>query len=226
MDITAIRRYLDALIVARGENYTSVSLMLGRNRTYLQQFIKRGVPRRLFEADRAALARHFGIAEHLLGGPADRIGRAFFAQSSAATAADDYLLIPQLSVEASAGDGSDPGPELPVAAIAFQTRWVRNFTNGGPQALSVIAVQGDSMRPTLADGDQIMVDTHDNVRLRDGIYVLRTDDLLLVKRLSINPATRRLSIRSDNKAYPSWENCDPSGVTIIGRVVWVGRQLR
>jgi phage repressor protein C with HTH and peptisase S24 domain len=81
------------------------------------------------------------------------------------------------------------------------------------------------MVPTLADGDQILVDTDDRERLRDGIYVLRTDDALLVKRLSVNPATRRLTIRSDNDAYPSWDDCDPTAVTVIGRVIWVGRRL-
>ena len=74
-------------------------------------------------------------------------------------------------------------------------------------------------------GDNILVDTDDRERLRDGIYVLRTDDALLVKRLSVNPATKRLTIRSDNDAYPSWDDCDPEGVAVIGRVVWVGRRL-
>ena len=89
----------------------------------------------------------------------------------------------------------------------------------------MIRVAGDSMLPTLADGDNILVDTDDRERLRDGIYVLRTDDALLVKRLSVNPATKRLAIRSDNDAYPSWDDCDPATVAVIGRVVWVGRRL-
>jgi phage repressor protein C with HTH and peptisase S24 domain len=117
------------------------------------------------------------------------------------------------------------GDESPLTAHAFQSNWVRSVASGRPEALSVISVTGDSMLPTLADGDQILVDTADCERLRDGIYVLRTDDALLVKRLSVNPATRRLAIRSDNDAYPSWDDCDPAGVNVIGRVVWVGRRL-
>ena len=68
MDSTAIRSRLDALIASRGEDYASLSRLLGRNASYVQQFIKRGVPRRLSESDRRILASHFGIAEHLLGG--------------------------------------------------------------------------------------------------------------------------------------------------------------
>ncbi|GGD98562.1 hypothetical protein GCM10011529_00750 [Polymorphobacter glacialis] len=225
MDSLTIRKRLDELIAARGEDYASLSRRLGRNPTYIQQFVKRGVPRRLSETDRRVLAGHFGIAERLLGGPDDSAARAVLARPGLVQRAEDYVLIPQLDVGASAGAGAEPDSEAPLAAIAFQSNWVRTIATGRPEALSVIGVAGDSMLPTLADGDQILVDTDDRERLRDGIYVLRTDGALLVKRLSVNPATRRLAIRSDNDAYPSWDDCDPAGVSVIGRVVWVGRRL-
>lgn len=225
MDSMAIRQRLDELIAARGEDYASLSRLIGRNPTYLQQFVKRGVPRRLSEDDRRKLASHFGIAERLLGGPVERAGHAVMARPGVGTSAGDYVLIPHLDIGASAGGGAEPGAESPVAVLAFQSSWVRGVASGRPEALSVIRVEGDSMLPTLADGDHILVDTDDRERLRDGIYVLRTDDALLVKRLSVNPASRRLTIRSDNDAYPSWDDCDPATVSVIGRVVWVGRRL-
>ena len=66
MDSSAIRKRLDELIASRGEDYASLSRRLGRNPTYIQQFVKRGVPRRLSETDRRALALHFGVPERLL----------------------------------------------------------------------------------------------------------------------------------------------------------------
>jgi hypothetical protein len=222
MNSIAIRKRLDELIASSGEDYASLSRRLGRNPTYIQQFIKRGVPRRLSEDDRRLLAEHLGIAERLLGGPD---AGSIVTRPDLVRSKGDYVLIPRLAVGASAGSGRETGPETPLAALAFQSSWVRDVASGRPEALSVIGVEGDSMLPTLADGDQILVDTDDCGRLRDGIYVLRTDDALLVKRLSVNPATRRLTIRSDNDAYPSWDDCDPAAVTIIGRVVWVGRRL-
>jgi hypothetical protein len=225
MDSVSIRRRLDELISARGEDYASLSRLLGRNPTYIQQFVKRGVPRRLSETDRRVLAQHFGIAERLLGALDETGSRAVIARPGLAQRAEDYVLIPQLAIEASAGSGIEPGDETPLAVLAFQANWVRSIASGRPEALTVIGVEGDSMLPTLADGDQILVDTDDRERLRDGIYVLRTDEALLVKRLSVNPATRRLTIRSDNEAYPSWDDCDPAGVHVVGRVVWVGRRL-
>jgi hypothetical protein len=225
MNGVAVRKRLDELIAAHGDDYASLSRLIGRNATYIQQFIKRGVPRRLSEEDRRKLARHFGIAEHLLGGPDDMAGRAIVARPGLQTRSGDYVLVPQLDIGASAGSGGEPGPETPLATLAFASDWVRGLTGGRPNALSVIRVEGDSMLPTLAEGDQILVDTSDRERLRDGIYVLRTDDALLVKRLSVNPATRKLSIISDNEAYPRWDECDPATVSVIGRVVWFGRRL-
>lgn len=226
MDYLAIRKRLDELISSRGEDYASLSRMLGRNPTYVQQFVKRGVPRRLSEDDRRKLARHFGIAERLLGGPDEPTAiRNLPQRSDLAAGLPDYILIPTLDIGASAGSGAIADSEKPIASLAFQSSWVRTIASGRPEALSVIRVAGDSMLPTLADGDQIVVDTDDRERLRDGIYVLRTDDALLVKRLGVNPSTRRLSIKSDNPAYPSWDDCDPATVAVIGRVVWVGRKL-
>ena len=45
--------------------------MLGRNPAYIQQFVRRGVPKRLKEEERRKLARYFSISESLLGGPAE-----------------------------------------------------------------------------------------------------------------------------------------------------------
>ena len=62
-------------------------------------------------------------------------------------------------------------------------------------------------------------------RLRDGIYVLRLDGVLMVKRVALGLRRTSFSIRSDNPNYPGWEDVDPALVEIIGRVVWAGRRL-
>ena len=64
------------------------------------------------------------------------------------------------------------------------------------------------MAPTLNAGDDILVDLGDAAeRLRDGIYVLRIDDAVVVKRLALNPLGRRVTVQSDNPAYPDWPDC-------------------
>jgi phage repressor protein C with HTH and peptisase S24 domain len=83
------------------------------------------------------------------------------------------------------------------------------------------------MEPLLGDGDEILVDQDDAAgRLRDGVYVLRREGALMVKRLSPHPGGQRVSVSSDNPAYPSWPDCDAAGVDVVGRVIWAGKRIR
>jgi Peptidase S24-like len=212
------RAALERLIRENGDDYVSLSRLLGRNAAYVQQFIHRGVPRKLEEGNRRTLARYFGVDEAVLGGAAG-------ARSEPVGHASDLALVPRFALGASAGPGSLSEDEAPLGQFAFDPAWLRSL-GVAPTRLSMIRVAGDSMLPTLSDGDDIMVDQGDgSASVRDGIYVLRMDDALLVKRLAPNPATRRLAVTSDNPTYPNWPDCDPAAVDIIGRVVWAGRKL-
>lgn len=217
-----VRGTLDQLIRDRGDDYASLSRLLGRNAAYVQQFIHRGVPKKLDEDDRRTLAEYFGIAETLLGGPKAALTRA----SSSPKSRNDVILVPRLAVGASAGPGALDADDAPLGLIGFEARWLRQLS-GNPKALSVIQVSGDSMSPTLIDGDDILVDRADaSESIRDGIYVLRVDESLIVKRLAINPAQRSFTVRSDNAAYPDWSDVNPSGIDIVGRVIWTGRRIK
>ena len=205
------RAALARLIDERGEDYAGLSRLIRRNSAYIQQYIKRGTPRRLAEPDRRLLARYFGVEESVLGG--------------LATAPRGLAPVARLDVDASAGAGAFEGDESREGHIAFDPLWLRRVARGAPDLLSIIRVAGDSMAPTLADGDDILVDRGDcAARLRDGIYVLRIDDALVVKRLAVSPA-RTVSIRSDNPAYPGWPDCDLGAVDVVGRVVSTGRRI-
>jgi phage repressor protein C with HTH and peptisase S24 domain len=214
MDETGARATLARLIEEQGADYSGLSRLLGRNPAYIQQYIKRGTPRRLAEEDRRLLARYFGVSEEALGGRAPP------------PRADERLVrVARLEVGASAGPGSLAGEERALGHMAFDPAWLRRMASD-PKRLSLIRVEGDSMVPTLADGDEILVDRGDAAeRLRDGIYVLRIEDALVVKRVAPHPAGRSIAVRSDNEAYPSWPDCDPASVEIVGRVVWVGRRI-
>lgn len=208
------RAALARLIEERGEDFSSLSRLIGRNPAYIQQYIRRGTPRRLAEEDRRLLARYFGVDEAVLGAP-ERARR----RGAAA-----LFAVPRLDVGASAGPGAADGDEARLGRLGFDPLWLRRLGVGDPERLSLIRVEGDSMATTLSAGDEILVDRGDAAeRLRDGIYVLRVDDALVVKRIARSPAS--VLVRSDNPAYPSWPDCDPAALTIVGRVVWVGRAL-
>ncbi|HEX8238841.1 MAG TPA: S24 family peptidase [Allosphingosinicella sp.] len=205
------------LLKERGEDFAGLSRLIGKNPAYIQQFIKRGTPRKLDEDDRRTIARYLGVSETLLGGPAGRPDD---------DSPDEMVKVPRLDVGASAGHGAINESEAAVSHIAFDPKWLRGLCKGSTNHLSFIRVQGDSMSPTLADGDDILVDGADaGDRLRDGIYVLRRDETLMVKRLAINPFAARATITSDNPAYPEWKDIELSTLAVIGRVIWAGRRL-
>src|SRR6185295_12669048 len=98
MAIVNQRAALQRLIDEKGEDYVGLSRLLGRNAAYIQQYIKRGTPRRLAEDDRRLLARYFGVDEAVLGGPATAPG-------------GGLTPISRLDVGAAAGAGAFDGDE-------------------------------------------------------------------------------------------------------------------
>jgi len=209
------RKALECLCAERGEDFAGLSRFLGKNPAYIQQYIRRGTPKRLGEDERRKLARYFGVSEATFGGP---------AQVEAAPAG--LVPVKRVLVRASAGPGALPEGEREVPYFGFDERWLRALTGSPADDLSIIRVEGDSMAPTLNDGDDILVDKAGcNEALRDGIYVLRLEDSLLVKRLAIHPLGRRVTVQSDNPAYPDWPDCGLKDVHCIGRVIWAGRKI-
>lgn len=194
----------------------ALSALLGRNASYLQQFVRKGSPRKLEETDRRTLARFFGVDEAELGAPED-----ISPSPTGKRLRGEWIDVPRLPLGASAGGGAVALEEQPVGAFRFASRWLRE-QGLDPAMLSAIAVAGDSMEPTLRDGDEILVDRTPRP-LRDGIHVVRLDDSLLVKRVDTGrPGT--IALRSDNKAYEPIE-LSPGEVQVIGRVVWKSGRL-
>jgi len=210
------RRALDELIVRDRLSYSGVSRLIGRNAAYIQQYIRRGSPRYLDEKDRDVLARFFGVDPVVLGAPQSRSGPVV-----------ELVNVPIMTVEASAGYGALAEMEAQSAQFGFDPAWLRKLTASKASKLSIIRVVGESMEPTLHDGDEVMVDLGDGQeRLRDGIYVLRMDQVLSVKRIAVEPQGRLVSVTSDNPTYPSWQGRERKKLNVVGRVLWFGRKLR
>ena len=207
------RAELEALIEERGEDFSSISRLLGRNPAYIQQFIKRGTPRRLAEDDRRTLAAYFRVPEERLGG----------GDGATATPSPALITVPRIDVGASAGPGGIAEIEELGRPIAFDGALLRDIGARRTASLSIIRVKGESMEPTLRDGDDILVDRDQTTPRENAIHVLRLDDLLMVKRMT--KADGRWAIHSDNMAYSDIVDFDPAALQIIGRVLWCGRKL-
>ena len=118
------------------------------------------------------------------------------------------LLIPFLSQKASAGNGVDlmPGDEV-IRYISIPDNIAQI------KGLYALKVAGDSMYPTLSDGDIVVCDS--NGWSGDGIYVIRTSDSEFVKRVVLTP--QGYQVISDNNLYPPYA-CRTEDAEMIGRV--------
>jgi phage repressor protein C with HTH and peptisase S24 domain len=208
MEASDPRAALDALVTRHGESYAALSRMLGRNPAYLQQFVRRGSPRRLPERERRMLADYFRIDERLLGAPAGG------AQAAA-------VQVPVIDAVASAGPGGLVEEDREAGRAMIDPAIVRSL---GLKArdLSMITAQGESMAPTILPGDRLLVDRADRRPGAQGdVFVIRAGGALMVKRVARQGRT--LSVTSDNPAHPGVAAGD---VEIVGRVAWLGRALR
>jgi phage repressor protein C with HTH and peptisase S24 domain/transcriptional regulator with XRE-family HTH domain len=141
---------------------------------------------------------------------------------------DRYCYIPLYNVQASAGGGAVVDTETVVDFLSFKAEWIRTQLNASPADLYLIHVEGESMEPTLRPGDVILVDHRQAAALpSDGVYVLRMDDTLLVKRLQRLPGAQ-VRVTSDNAAYQPFTVSlaqERNEMEIVGRVVWCGRRM-
>ncbi len=146
---------------------------------------------------------------------------------------DEFALVPLLNVEVSAGYGAVVEEERVVCKLAFRKDWLAEEGLLG-RHLTVVTARGDSMEPNIREGDVLLVDTWitpdgrrlQPSRLADGIYIIRMDGELIVKRLQAD-FQGGVFIRSDNPAYekihvPAERIKD---LDVVGKVVWFGRRI-
>ena len=139
---------------------------------------------------------------------------------------NEFIFVPRYNVSAAAGHGAWNDDETPMFTVSFRRYWVTHYLKADPAQLSVISVYGDSMEGVLSDKDIILVN-HGDREPREGIYVLRLDGQLIVKRVQRLPGAQ-LHITSTNPAYKPFTidlRSLPSDFDIVGKVVWYGRVI-
>ena len=124
-----------------------------------------------------------------------------------------------LEIASSAGDGTQVYDKTPVGLLWFRNDWLSQHSIDPAQS-HIISVQGTSMEPTLQDGCSILVDGKRREPHQGRVYVIRTEEGLVVKRLGLDEKGR-WELLSDN---PDWK---PAlmlyGTDIIGEVRWTAR---
>jgi phage repressor protein C with HTH and peptisase S24 domain len=112
-------------------------------------------------------------------------------------------------------------------AVVFGKSWLRTEFGVSPRFLCLLEVRGESMEPTLKPGELVLINRSDAGNVSDGLFAVRLDQVLLVKRLQRIPGGG-IRLSSDNERYESFTISlqEPQErFAIIGRVIWHGRKL-
>lgn len=123
-------------------------------------------------------------------------------------------------VEVSAGAGAIvASEEKSKYCLAFRKDWLQS-RGLKEKDLYVVFARGDSMEPTISDGDSLLVNTAEKDPQDGHIYVIRSCEMLWVKRIQ-RLLDGSLLLISDNKIYPPMplKLDEASDVEIIGKVV-------
>ena len=136
----------------------------------------------------------------------------------------EHMAVPVFDLRAAAGAGALAADVPATEHLMFREQWLRRIATD-LRALFVLEISGDSMWETLHDGDHVLVDRAQMNPRREGLYVIRIDDMLQVKRISMHPVSKLLTVKSDNPAYRTYDSIPPDDIAIMGRVVWIGRSL-
>lgn len=210
---------LKQAIAQKGVSYAELSRLTGISEDSINKYAQGAVdqPR---GTTMDVLAKALSVTKYWL----------LFGQEQAASSIEPagsrhVLNIPTFGFKAGMGGGAvilDERPQdfWPVPKIYL--RHIRLETAD----LAAIAVEGDSMSPTLESGDQILINQNDKNPARGGIFAIHDSDTLVVKRVEKIPGSdpALLKLISDNPNHGAYEVLADT-TQIIGRVVWFARRI-
>ncbi len=152
--------------------------------------------------------------------PAKRISNVQIALPAPASNSDlDMVEIQQIDLAYGMG-GMFTDVPIEIDVLKFPKIWVETITYSPPTMLTWARGRGDSMLPTIHDGDVILLDrSQTRVTEQDAIWAFTVGDVGSIKRLRIKGD--RFVILSDNPSVPDDEELQDL-VRIVGRVIFVG----
>ena len=143
-------------------------------------------------------------------------------QQAQAGITDDGDFIGVAHIAPAAGSGAVVDDERITGGLKFRRDWLRKHGLNAHDC-RVLRVMGDSMEPTLVDGASILVNLARQRRREGRIYVVRTEDGLIVKRAG-KDRTGAWQIVSDNPNKQTWPTLPwPPDAPVIGEVKWSAR---
>lgn len=136
------------------------------------------------------------------------------------------VAVPRFDARGAAGRRAGAGGnEAVIQNVEFSSAWLSTKLRRNPSQLVLIEVLGDSMEPTIGEGDVLMLDRSAQDLVTGRIYVLQLGDELVVKRIS-RKASGGVTIICDNPRYPPEEvPATELPLPVLGEVVWHARAV-
>jgi transcriptional regulator with XRE-family HTH domain len=156
----------------------------------------------------AAVAKHYNTTPEVVLGR-EKFNKELMAQ------------IDIIDAKACCGNGLENYCENVIGKHLIPQSELSLLTSTTPKKIKMIKVEGDSMTPTLYSGDMVLVDISENYPSGDGLYVLRIGDMLMVKRIQINPFDNSIEVKSDNPVYQTSKSLHYKDATTIGKVIYI-----
>lgn len=187
---------------------------------------------------------HAGLAEERAAWPPAGVTKGLGARHKIHSPSPGQLtldlgVIPEIDVRAGAGMGGEspleafsPNGRDVVAHDAVVGHWqmpegyLSAELRAAPRTVRIIAVEGDSMAPTLMSGDRVMVDIRRRVPSPPGVFAIWDGLGVCVKRIELIHGSEPPTVRiiSDNGQHATYERTAEEA-NIIGRVIWFGRRV-
>jgi phage repressor protein C with HTH and peptisase S24 domain len=159
----------------------------------------------------------FSQAWLLVGVSPERVSDRYVPPPGEAERRSEFCYIKKVKPLLSGGAGELVTDESSEDYYSFRIDWLTR--KGQISAMRLAQVSGDSMEPTLRDGDFVLFDISKQYPVEGKIMVVGIDNLLYIKRLRRMPEGT-WALVSDNKAlYEPWK-INPDEVRFLGLVIW------
>lgn len=134
-------------------------------------------------------------------------------------------MVPMVEARLSAGTGSFEVGTSVERRYAFRMDFLSR--KGQPSSMVLMRVDGDSMEPHVFHNDVVLIDQSQATPRAGGLFAVAVEDLVYLKVVDAVPG--KFILKSYNEAYAPLEidarGDLADGIRIIGRAVWVGREL-
>ena len=225
-----VRLRLKELLRINDLTLAAVSLSIGRNQSYLQQYVDRGVPAVLGYRDSETLAELLGCDPEELRHetvPKRKPMKRKRPRSLPGLPGAPVVAVPEITSEGAVAEAltGERAPELEI--WGWPLNIIRYESGAALENLRIIRVRGNSMEPEMFEGDRILVDASNKLPVTGEKYLLWDGNGLVVKRVEVvhrdaadGDEPTRLRLISANSDYAPY-SCLARDVHVFGKVWWV-----